>query len=82
MSVARRRERIELTRPECRVSPYLLRDLAIVWPNQVWCAGITYIPLRRSFLYPLAIMDWHSRRVQFSMAFLQMVTDNGVDQHG
>ena len=49
--------------PEHRVYPYLLRDLAIVRPNQVWCADITYIPMRRGFLYLVAIMDWHSRRV-------------------
>ena len=49
--------------PEHRVYPYLLRDLAIVRPNQVWCSDITYIPMRRGFLYLVAIMDWHSRRV-------------------
>jgi len=32
-------------------------------PNQVWCADITYIPMRRGFLYRVAIMDWHSRKV-------------------
>ena len=49
--------------PEHRVYPYLLRDLTIVRPNQVWCADITYVPMRRGFLYLVAIMDWHSRRV-------------------
>ena len=49
--------------PEHRVYPYLLRNLAIVRPNQVWCSDITYIPMRRGFLYLVAIMDWHSRRV-------------------
>jgi putative transposase len=43
--------------------PYLLRGLAIDRPNQVWCADITYLPMRRGFLYLVAIMDWHSRRV-------------------
>jgi len=32
-------------------------------PNQVWCADITYLPMRRGFLYLVAIMDWASRRV-------------------
>ena len=49
--------------PEHRVYPYLLRDLTVVRPNQVWCSDITYIPMRRGFLYLVAIMDWHSRRV-------------------
>eukprot|EP01042_Synura_sphagnicola_P029537 gene29537-38093_t len=49
--------------PENRVYPYLLRSLAVVRPNQVWCSDITYIPMRRGFLYLVAIMDWHSRRV-------------------
>ncbi len=43
--------------------PYLLRGLTIDRPNQVWCADITYIPMRRGFLYLVVIMDWHSRRV-------------------
>ena len=37
--------------------------MAIDRPNQVWCADITYIPMRRGFLYLVAIMDWHGRRV-------------------
>ncbi len=49
--------------PEPRVSPYLLRDLAIEQPNQVWCADVTYIPMRRGCLYLVAIMDWASRKV-------------------
>ncbi len=49
--------------PEHRVYPYLLRNLAVLRPNQVWCSDITYIPMRRGFLYLVAIMDWHSRRV-------------------
>jgi putative transposase len=49
--------------PEHRVYPYLLRDLAITRPNQVWCADITYIPMRRGFLYLVAIMDWVTRKV-------------------
>jgi len=49
--------------PGHRVYPYLLRDLTIERPNQVWCADITYIPLRRGFLYLVAIMDWSSRAV-------------------
>ena len=43
--------------------PYLLRGLTIERPNQVWCADITYIPVKGGFLYLVAIMDWASRRV-------------------
>ena len=45
------------------ISPYLLRDLAIEWPNQAWAADITYIPMRRGFLYLFAVIDRFSRRV-------------------
>ena len=45
------------------VYPYLLRHLAITRPNQVWAADITYIPMRRGFVYLFAVMDWTSRRV-------------------
>ena len=46
-----------------QVYPYLLRDLIVERPNQVWCSDITYIPLRRGFLYLVAVMDWFSRYV-------------------
>jgi putative transposase len=49
--------------PEHRVYPYLLRGLAIVAPDEVWCADITYIPMYRGFLYLVAVMDWFSRYV-------------------
>jgi putative transposase len=49
--------------PEHRVYHYLLRRLAIERANQVWCAVVTYIPMRRGFLYLVVVMDWWSRRV-------------------
>ena len=49
--------------PEHKIYPYLLRDLTIDRPNQVWCADVTYIPLKRGFLYLVAVMDWASRKV-------------------
>ena len=45
------------------IYPYLLRDLVIDRPNQVWAADITYIPIGRGFLYLVAIIDWASRAV-------------------
>lgn len=46
-----------------KIYPYLLRNLVIDRPNQVWCADITYLPIGRGFLYLVAIMDWRSRAV-------------------
>ncbi len=43
--------------------PYLLKGLRVDRPNQVWCVDITYLPMRRGFLYLVAIMDWHTRMV-------------------
>jgi putative transposase len=57
------RPRTTVPHPEHRVYPYLLRDLVIDRPNQVWCADLTYIPMRRGFLYLVAVMDWTSRKV-------------------
>lgn len=48
---------------EHKIYPYLLKGLAITRPNQVWCTDISYIPMRRGFLYLVAVMDWHSRKV-------------------
>ncbi len=49
--------------PQHRIYPYLLRKLTIERPNHVWCADVTYIPMRRGFLYLVAIMDWATRKV-------------------
>jgi putative transposase len=49
--------------PQHRIYPYLLRKLAITRANQVWCSDITYIPVKRGFLYLVAIMDWATRKV-------------------
>jgi putative transposase len=49
--------------PQHKIWPYLLRNVVIGRPNQVWCADITYIAMQRGFLYLVAIMDWHSRKV-------------------
>lgn len=49
--------------PRHKIYPYLLRGLAIERANQVWCSDATYLPMAHGFLYLVAIMDWHSRRV-------------------
>jgi putative transposase len=57
------RPRTTIPHPEHRIYPYLLRDLTIDRPNQVWCTDLTYIPMRRGFLYLVAVMDWWTRKV-------------------
>jgi putative transposase len=57
------RPRTTVPHPEHQVFPYLLRDLTIECVNQVWCSDITYIPMRRGFLYLVAVMDWSTRKV-------------------
>ncbi len=49
--------------PGHKIYPYLLRDMKIDQPNQVWCTDITYVPIGRGFLYLVAVMDWNSRAV-------------------
>jgi putative transposase len=51
--------RTTIPHPEHRAYKYLLRGLVIDRPNQVWCSDITYIPMRRGFLY----LDWATRKV-------------------
>jgi putative transposase len=57
------RPRTTVPHPGHQVYPYLLREMVIDRPNQVWCADITYIPMRRGFLYLVAVMDWSTRKV-------------------
>jgi putative transposase len=49
--------------PGHEVYPYLLRNVAVTWPDQVWAMDITYIPMARGFVYLAAVIDWFSRRV-------------------
>jgi putative transposase len=49
--------------PGHKIYPYLLRNLPVIRPNQVWAMDITYIPMARGFVYLAAIVDWFSRRV-------------------
>ena len=46
-----------------RKYPYLLRELKVTRPDQVWCADITYVPMPHGHAYLCAVMDWHSRKV-------------------
>ena len=75
--------------PEHRVYPYLLRGLMIARANHVWCADITCIPVRRGFLYLVAIMDWASRHVlvwrlssTLDAGFCTDALDEALARHG
>jgi len=46
-----------------KIYPYLLRQLNVNRPNQVWAMDITYLPMARGFIYLAAVVDWYSRRV-------------------
>ena len=58
-----RRPRTTKPEPGHKIYPYLLRDLAITRPNQVWAMDITYIPMARGFVYLAVVLDWFSRRL-------------------
>ena len=57
------KKRLSLKEKGHKIYPYLLRGLTIDHPNQVWCCDITYIQMKKSFAYLVAIMDWYSRYV-------------------
>ncbi len=57
------RRRTTVSHPGHKKYPYLLRNLEVLRPDQVWCSDITYIPLQHGFLYLVAVMDWFSRYV-------------------
>jgi putative transposase len=61
--------------PQHKIYPYLLRDLKIDRPNQVWATDITYIPMKRGFVYLVAILDWFSRKVLALRLSTNMETD-------
>jgi len=74
-----RRPRTTIPAPGHTIYPYLLRDRVIDGPDQVWCADVTYIPMARGFLYLVAVMDWHSRKVLAWRLSNTMTADFCVD---
>jgi putative transposase len=74
--VVYQRPRTSIPAANQEIYRYLLRDLEIDRPNHVWCADITYIPMRPGFLYLVAIMDWASRKV---LAWRESNTSNTLD---
>ena len=57
------RPRTSTPHPEHKVYPYLLRDVAVTSPNQVWASDITYVPMAQGCMYLVAVLDWWSRKV-------------------
>jgi len=55
--------------PGHKTYPYLLRNLPVVRPNQVWAMDITYIPMARGFIYLAVVMDWFTRRMPHRNGF-------------
>ena len=73
--------------PEHKVYPYLLRHVPIQRVGQVWSADITYIPMARSYLYLVAIIDWYSRYIvswelsnSLEVGFCQQVLEDALTQ--
>jgi putative transposase len=80
-----------LSRPQAghRIYPYLLRDLAVTRPNQVWATDITYIPVRGGYAYLCAVVDWHSRCVlawelsnTLDASFCVRAVERAIGAHG
>lgn len=61
------------------VFPYLLRDVVIDRPNQVWAMDTTYIPMRRGFVYLTAVIDWRSRRVLAWRLSISLAADAPIE---
>ena len=58
-----RRKSTSKRHPGHEIYPYRLRNVAIEESNHVWALDITYIPMRRGFVYLVAVMDWASRKI-------------------
>ena len=65
--------------PANRIYPYLMRNLVIDRPNQVWATDLTYIPMRRGFVYLVAIVDWATRKVLSHRVSISMTSDFCVE---
>ncbi len=74
-----RRPRTTKPHPAHKIYPYLLRGLVIDKPNHAWALDITYIPMKRGFVYFVAVMDWASRRILSWRLSNTMTTDFCVE---
>jgi putative transposase len=72
-----------------KVYPYLLRNLTVERPNQVWAIDITYIPMKKGFMYLVAIIDLYSRYVinwsvsnSMDAEWCKQVLEEAIEMHG
>jgi putative transposase len=84
-----RRPRTTKPEPGHKIYPYLLREMEITRPNQVWAMDITYIPMARGFVYLAVVLDWFSRRVlswrvsiTMEAAFCVETLEDALAHHG
>jgi putative transposase len=61
--------------PGHKIHPYLLRGLTVDRPNQVWAMDISYIPMKRGFVYLAAVIDWFTRKVLAWRVSISMEVD-------
>jgi putative transposase len=74
-----RRRKTSIRHPAHSIYPYLLRNLTVDRPNQVWATDLTYIPMRRGFVFLVAILDWATRKVLAHRVSISMTTDFCVE---
>ena len=84
-----RRRNTSKPAPGHKIYPYLLRDVKVVRPNQVWATDITYIPMARGFVYLVAVVDWFTRRVlshrvsiSMEAGFCVEALEEAIGKHG
>ena len=84
-----RRPNTSRKHPQNPVFPYLLRGLDITRPNHVWAMDITYIPMRKGFVYLAAVLDWATRRVlswrlsnSLTTDFCIEAVEEAIQRHG
>ena len=89
ISAIYRRPNTSKPTPGHKIYPYLLRGVKIERPNHVWAMDITYIPMRRGFVYLAAVVDVSSRRVlahrvsiTMEAAFCVEVLEEALAKHG
>ena len=74
-----RKRKTSVAHPAHPIYPYLLKNLTIERANHVWASDLTYIPMKRGFVYLVAILDWATRRVLSHRVSISMTSDFCVE---